>query len=121
MRIHLPKNVSFEWLEGRQLLSSYFVSTTGSDSAAGTSAAPWKTLQHAGDSVSAGDDVTVNAGNYAGFSEYGLKGTSSAHIVFKANGAVNIVSKAVNQTAVDCGIELSGFDSSSGCAYIDLY
>ncbi|MFD0717198.1 choice-of-anchor Q domain-containing protein [Paenibacillus sp. GCM10027626] len=44
---------------------NYYVSTTGSDSNSGTSTAtPWKTLQHAADSVSAGDTVHVMGGIY---------------------------------------------------------
>ena len=55
-----------ETLEPRLVLSALFVSNAGSDVAAGTAAAPWKTLQHAADTVQAGDVVTVRAGNYAG-------------------------------------------------------
>ena len=46
---------------------TYYVATTGSDTAAGTSAAPWKTLQKAANAVAAGDTVIVRAGTYAGF------------------------------------------------------
>ncbi len=41
--------------------AQYFVSPTGNNSAAGTSNAPWLTLQHAADVVHAGDRVTVCA------------------------------------------------------------
>ena len=37
----------------------YFVSLTGSDSAAGTAAAPWRTLQHAANVVAPGDRLDV--------------------------------------------------------------
>src|SRR5262245_27414508 len=49
---------------------TYFVappSSGGSDSNPGSSAAPWATLQHAADRVTAGDTVIVRAGTYAGF------------------------------------------------------
>ena len=46
---------------------TYHVSTTGSDSAAGTRAAPWLTLQKAADTVPPGALVIVRAGTYAGF------------------------------------------------------
>jgi hypothetical protein len=57
-------------LECRQLLSTYYVSPSGSDAAAGTSdALAFKTLQKAADTVIAGDLVHVRAGTYAnGFS-----------------------------------------------------
>ncbi|HEX8525314.1 MAG TPA: fibronectin type III domain-containing protein [Tepidisphaeraceae bacterium] len=116
----IKRSFNLESLENRQLLSSYFVSTAGSDTASGSASAPWKTLQKAVDSVRAGDTVNVAAGDYAGFAKYGLKGTASAHIVFKAEQGVNIVSKS-QETAVDCGIELSGYDQASGSAYVDLY
>ena len=42
----------------------YYVATSGSDSNAGTQAAPWRTIQHAATSVSAGDTVNIRAGVY---------------------------------------------------------
>jgi len=45
--------------------TAYYVSTTGSDSNSGTSAASaWKTLQHAADTAAAGDTVYVLGGTY---------------------------------------------------------
>jgi hypothetical protein len=43
---------------------TYYVSTTGSDTNAGTLAAPWRTIQHAANSVHAGDTVQVMGGTY---------------------------------------------------------
>ncbi|MEO8706513.1 MAG: right-handed parallel beta-helix repeat-containing protein [Kofleriaceae bacterium] len=68
---------------------TFHVAATGSDSAAGTEAAPWKTIQHAADRVAAGDTVTVHAGGYVGFS-IETSGTSAAPIAFVAEGAVMI-------------------------------
>src|SRR4029077_3184689 len=62
-----PRPLYVEQLEPRIALNSYFVSPTGNDNNAGTSAAPWLTLQQAADQVVAGDVVTVEAGTYAGF------------------------------------------------------
>src|ERR1700710_2991899 len=45
--------------------SAYYVSPTGSDSAAGTQAAPWKTIAHAQSVVAAGDTVYFRAGTYS--------------------------------------------------------
>ncbi|MGA8202686.1 MAG: right-handed parallel beta-helix repeat-containing protein, partial [Candidatus Sulfotelmatobacter sp.] len=47
-----------------QANSSFYVSTTGSDSNPGTQAAPWRTVQHAADTVRAGGTVNVNGGIY---------------------------------------------------------
>ena len=39
--------------------ATYYVATTGSDTAGGSSAAPWKSLQHAADRAAAGDTIIV--------------------------------------------------------------
>jgi hypothetical protein len=44
--------------------SSFYVSTNGSDSNPGTEAAPWRTVQHAADTVRAGSTVNVRGGVY---------------------------------------------------------
>jgi hypothetical protein len=43
---------------------TYYVATTGSDSADGSSATPWKTIQHAVSAVPAGGTVLVHGGVY---------------------------------------------------------
>lgn len=78
-----------EYLDGRILLSAYVVAPGGSDSAAGTVAAPWQTLQRAANAVQAGDTVSVRAGTYAGF-DLRTSGTSAAPIVFQADPGVTI-------------------------------
>ena len=50
-------------LEGRDLPSTYYVASTGSDTAAGSAAAPWKTLQKAANTLAAGDTVHVTVVN----------------------------------------------------------
>lgn len=42
----------------------YFVATDGSDNASGSKKSPWKTIQKAASSASAGDDVYVRGGTY---------------------------------------------------------
>jgi len=44
--------------------ATFFVSTTGNDANAGTSSAPWRTIQHAANSVHAGGTVQVLGGVY---------------------------------------------------------
>src|SRR4051794_9642517 len=82
--------------------AQFYVSPTGSDSAAGTSAAPWKTLQKAANVVNAGDRVTVRAGNYVGF-DLTRSGTAAAPIEFDADPGVLINQR--NATTPD-GINL---------------
>src|SRR5947209_14959773 len=90
------------------LATSYVVSPTGDDTADGSSAHPWKTLQHAADQVNAGDDVTVQAGTYVGF-ELGFSnpksGSAGQPIVFTAQAGVLI--NAPNHKTAD-GIDLEG-------------
>jgi hypothetical protein len=71
----------------------YYVSPTGSDSNAGTSAAPFQTIQHAANVVNPGDMVIVRDGTYnnAAVSGVGSKlivmsrgGTVANHVVFTA-------------------------------------
>src|SRR4051812_48237252 len=69
--------------------TNYFVSSSGSDSAAGTSAAPWRTLQHAADVTFAGDRVTARAGNYVGF-DLRHSGSAALPIEFVADPGVLI-------------------------------
>ena len=47
-----------------QANSSFYVSTSGNDSNPGTQAAPWRTVQHAADTVRAGSIVNVRGGVY---------------------------------------------------------
>ena len=44
--------------------SSFYVSTTGDDSNSGSQAVPWRTVQHAADTVRAGSTVNVRGGVY---------------------------------------------------------
>jgi Protein of unknown function (DUF1565) len=43
---------------------SYYVSTSGNDNNPGTLGSPWRTIQHAANTVAAGDTVSVRAGVY---------------------------------------------------------
>jgi hypothetical protein len=45
--------------------STYYVSTSGSDSNSGTKSAPWASIAHAQSVVSAGDTVYIRGGTYA--------------------------------------------------------
>ena len=78
-----------EHLEPRLLLANYFVSPSGADAAPGSTDQPWRTLQHAANTVAAGDVVTVRAGTYAGFN-LTTDGTAAARIVFQAEPGVTV-------------------------------
>jgi PKD repeat protein len=68
--------------------NTYYVATTGSDSANGSASTPWKTLQKAANSVAAGDTVIVAAGTYVGFAfdpNVNNSGTATNPITFIGN------------------------------------
>jgi hypothetical protein len=67
--------------------ATYFVSTTGNDADPGSQAAPWRTLQKAGDVAGAGDLVTVLPGTYVGFRPR-TSGTAQAPVRFVAQPGV---------------------------------
>ena len=67
-----------------------FVSSSGSDSNAGTSESPWRTLGRALQSVSPGDTVVVRAGTYGARGQrllVGVSGTASAPITIMGDPA----------------------------------
>jgi MYXO-CTERM domain-containing protein len=84
--------------------ATYYVSTSGDDGNAGDMSAPWSTLQHAAETVGAGDTVIVLPGSYAGF-HLESSGMEGAPIVFSAEEGVEISSE--NETTPD-GINLEG-------------
>jgi hypothetical protein len=86
------------------LANTYYVAPKGSDTAAGTQAAPWATLQKAADKVAPGDVVHVAAGSYAGF-QLETSGKAGAEIAFVADAGVKI--NADNKETPD-GINLEG-------------
>ncbi|QDY82696.1 DUF5123 domain-containing protein [Paenibacillus polymyxa] len=79
--------------------AEYYVATSGSDSNAGTSDAPWKTLQHAADTVPPGSKVYVRGGVYKEKLKITRSGSASqGPIVFASYG---------NETAIVDGTGLS--------------
>jgi chitodextrinase len=73
-------------------MSIYYVATTGNDANAGTSTAPFKTIQKAANKAVAGDTVIVKTGTYnAGFNLYAhVGGTQGNPITFSAESGVTI-------------------------------
>jgi parallel beta-helix repeat protein len=73
---------------------TYYVSPTGNDTGAGTSASPWKTIQHAADVAGPGDTVIVQPGTYVGAKFY-RSGTSGAPITFHGQAGAVVTSPGV--------------------------
>jgi hypothetical protein len=59
---------------------TFYVSTTGANSNPGTSAAPWRTIQHALNTLAAGQRALVRAGTYAESLDMTRAGTATAPI-----------------------------------------
>ncbi len=65
--------------------SSFYVSTAGNDSNAGTQTAPWRTVQHAADTARAGSTVNVRAGTYEELVDIGASGNAGeGYITFRS-------------------------------------
>jgi len=85
-----------ELLEGRTLLTSYFVDASAPAGGTGTSAQPFRTIGAAATVVVAGDVVNVLAGTYDEKVSVTRSGTAVAPIVFRATGGdVTVTSTSV--------------------------
>lgn len=62
--------------------ATFYVSESGSDANSGTYTAPWLTIQHAANSVSAGATVYVESGTYNESVNFPSSGTASNYITF---------------------------------------
>ncbi|HVT08107.1 MAG TPA: right-handed parallel beta-helix repeat-containing protein, partial [Polyangia bacterium] len=92
--------------------TAYSVSPTGSDTASGLAAAPWRTLQRALDTVKPGDTVTVEDGTYAGLACDTVSGTAAAPIVFQSRNKWGAKITSAN------GDSPQDFVQFSSCSYI---
>ena len=63
--------------------STFYVSKSGSDGNSGSITAPWLTIQHAANSVTAGATVYVEAGTYNESVTFPASGTASNYITFE--------------------------------------
>jgi parallel beta-helix repeat protein len=67
---------------------AFYVSPTGNDANAGTSSSPWKTIQKAANTLTAGQTVIVTAGTYSERVKVTRSGSSGSPITFQAQGTV---------------------------------
>lgn len=98
-----------ERLEERQFLSSYFVSTAGTDANPGTLAQPFATIQQAANVAQPGDTVFIRGGTYRETVTPAHSGTASAPIIFE-----NYNGESVTVSGAD---PLSGWTQSQGSIY----
>lgn len=92
----------------------YYVATTGSDSNSGTQSSPWKTIQKAANSVSAGDTVYVAAGSYGESVSITKSGSSSTSMItFIGSGETKLKTFSVSGSYVAIkGFTLAATDCS---------
>jgi hypothetical protein len=83
-------------LEPRLLLSTFYVSTSGSDTALGSPSRPFRTIQHAAALTQPGDTVLVRGGTYRETVKPPRSGTSSAPITFKPYGSEQVTISGAN-------------------------
>ena len=88
----------------------------GDDANPGSEFAPWATLQHAADSVVAGDTVIVRPGQYTGMMIQ-TSGTPGQPITFKTEGGVEIVEE--NENTPD-GINIENWEEGPAIAYVTV-
>lgn len=106
---------------------TYYVSPTGSDTANGGSATPWKTLQNAVQYLKPGDTLNVRAGSYAGFivgwdaagqGIYGaIAGTAGKPITIQADPSAPAGSVIINNKNPKTQV---GIDLEPDCNYITI-
>lgn len=101
----------------------FYVSTSGSDAAAGTQAAPWLTVTHAVAMASAGDYIAVSPGSYTNYIDLGdlsaADGTSSNPITVVGHNAVlRFVSNERHWWTWE-GFEFTSSDSSLAALFTD--
>ena len=80
--------------------TTYYVSTTGSDTNTGTEALPWKTIQKAANTMVAGDTVKIQPGTYSESVWPKNSGTADKPITYKKEGASPVVIISQNWAGV---------------------
>ena len=89
--------------------TTYWISPTGSDSAAGTSGAPFKTIQHCATIAVAGDTCSITSGTYRESVVPANSGTSSNPITLTSAPGANVT--------VDGSEPVTGWSVHSGQIY----
>ena len=108
----------------------YYVSTSGSDSADGSAARPWRTLAKAAASTPAGATAIIASGTYAGFtmSRSGSSGSpitfqaasvGSVHVTPPAGASVITIAGAHYITLTGLSIEGAGGSQNAGVDVLD--
>ena len=101
--------VNQEALEPRQLLSTIYVATSGSDSADGSLSNPFRTIQQAAQRAEPGDTVLVRGGTYRETVTPARSGTSSKPITYKPYNGERVTISGADR--------VTGWSSHGGSVY----
>ena len=104
-----PAPATLEQLEDRVFLSTYYVSTGGSDSNAGSLSKPFRSIQRAANLAQPGDTVFVRGGTYRETVRPMRSGSGSSPIQFKAYNGEKVTVSGANV--------VSNFSRHSGSVY----
>jgi Pel9A-like, right handed beta helix region len=95
---------------------SYYVSTSGSDSNAGTLASPWRTIQKAANTVTQGDTVYIRGGTYNEKVTISKAG-NGAWITFQPYNNENVI---VDGTGITSDVESGVIQLDGGSNFIHI-
>ena len=99
--------------------SAYYVSTTGSDSNPGTITSPWRTIQHAANSVQAGATVYVRGGVYTESVNISVSGSAAGGpITFQSYPGETAILDGTGLTPPTSGTQ--GLISIDGQSYVTI-
>jgi len=91
--------------------TTYYVSPNGSDSAAGNSSAPWRTIQKAANTLQPGQTAIAAAGNYGERVEVTSSGTQANPITLEVASGADVQLLGFDLSGSNW--ELNGFDIST--------
>jgi parallel beta-helix repeat protein len=97
---------------------TYIVSPSGNDGGTGLSGDPWLTLQHAADSVAAGDEVIVEDGTYDGFYTV-TGGTRGSPVTFRAASSGVVIDTSNSETPDNINVEGTDYVVIDGFTVVD--
>jgi parallel beta-helix repeat protein len=99
--------------------NNYYVATSGNDNNAGDQNHPWRTLQHAVDTIVAGDTILVESGTYVGC-RIGKSGQPASVCTLKADtGASVLINAPGSANRHTSNIEIENFNGTLSYWVID--
>jgi parallel beta-helix repeat protein len=101
---------------GSASAATYYVATNGNDTFDGSSFAPWRTLQHAVETIAPGDTILVRSGTYSGCRIRNSGTTAAPKTLAREAGATVVINTPGPQNSHQSLIEI---ESGSGTEVTD--